>query len=124
MDRIEMEERTIKFVLQNIYDNLDLSTPNYCAEVTSAEMAAQLSDSLPLIYLWNEDLNTGSFLLSINGALLAYLIEALIPRSDESFTTVLDSVTAILSASTRHSIVAACEKSGLPPSVVFSGRQR
>ena len=95
--------------------------PIYCNEVTSESIAAELADSLPLIYLWNEDLRAGTFSLSINGSLLGYLIEALIPRADESFQVVRDSVMAALAASTRHAVVKACETVGLPPSIAFDG---
>lgn len=120
MNREEMEDRTIKFVLQRVYENQKLSTPIYCTEVTSEADALRLSDALPLIYLWNEDLRVGTFSISINGSLLAFLLEALVPRSDESFEVVFDSVVAILSTTARGAVVETCGASSLPPSVLFA----
>lgn len=120
MNRHDMEEKAIAFVLQQIFDSRQLSTPIYCGEVTSEGVASELANILPLLYIWNEAWPAGTFTLSVNGTLLGYLLEAVVPREDESFKTVFDGVAEALSLSVRNSVTAVCEKTGMPPSILFA----
>ena len=107
MTRQEMERQAVGLILN-------------CAEVTSEEVASELAHILPLLYIWNEAWPAGTFTLSVNGALLGYLMEALVPREDESFKFIFESVTAALSTAVRDSVIEVCEKAGMPPSLLFA----
>ena len=120
MTRQEMERQAVGLILKQIFDSQQLSTPIYCAEVTSEEVASELAHILPLLYIWNEAWPAGTITLSVNGALLGYLMEALVPREDESFKFIFESVTAALSTAVRDSVIEVCEKAGMPPSLLFA----
>jgi hypothetical protein len=47
-------------------------------------------------------------------------MEALVPREDESFKFIFESVTAALSTAVRDSVIEVCEKAGMPPSLLFA----
>lgn len=50
-----------------IFNDEKLLHSTYCPHVTSDEYINNNHKNLPLIYIWNENLNTGSFIVSVNG---------------------------------------------------------
>jgi hypothetical protein len=120
----EVEKSVVQFVLQEIFDDERLSRLVFCKEVTSEADTEALAGSLPLIYIWNEDRQRGTFSISINGPILDGLIETLLPRDHPSFKRVRDEVTSVLAIATQRAVVSTCEKAGALPSDVFRSVER
>lgn len=117
----EQEKLIVQFVLQQVFKDDNLSRPRYCTEVKSECDANRLSDALPLIYIWNEDRIKGTFSISVNGGLLEFLLEAVVPRSSASFNKIRDEAISVISNASQTSVVSTCEKLGAFASDIFYG---
>ncbi len=114
------EHTVVQFLLRHVLTNSTLSTPVYCADVHTEADATRLADTLPLIYLWNEDRAHGTFSISVNGSVVGLLLEPLVARSEPAFARIRDAVCAGISSAARRAVVDACQRAELPPSVVFA----
>ena len=106
--------------LSLIFNDEKLVHPIYCPNITSEEYTNNNQKSLPLIYIWNENLDTGSFTVSVNGYIVGYLLEAFCSRDNPDFKPMKDQIMAILSETTTNAIVSMCEQLRTLPSKLFT----
>jgi hypothetical protein len=111
-------------ILSAIFSSPELYVPMYCDKVKSANHAAELMDVLPLIYIWNQNVENGSFALSINGSIVGRFVEKFMSRSHVDFKNVRDEIMETLSRSSINTVSSFCEGTGDLPSVLFSGSSR
>jgi len=116
MDRKEI----IQTVIGWMFNDVAISQPLYSPQIKSEKDGEKYSDTLPLIYIWNEKKKTGSFSVSINGPIVGEALEHLMPRSDPSFALTRDEIMEIVREVAIKSILNTCEKVGALPSIVFS----
>jgi hypothetical protein len=114
------EKAIVQSLLSEIFNNESIAKPVYCPEVQSEADARSMAESLPLIYIWNEDRNRGSFSISVNGRVVGSILERKVNRSSPSFGPIRDEVMQVLQQATQGSVVSACERIGALPSVVFA----
>lgn len=117
---MQKHDELIKTTLAALLKDVAISQPLYCPEIKSEHDGECASDTLPLIYIWNEDPSRGSCSISINGPIVGQALEHFLPRSDENFAGVKDQITAIVKEVAITSISNTCEKLGVLPSRAFS----
>jgi hypothetical protein len=100
-------------------DDGKLLKPVYISWIKT-EKDAETNSPLPLIYLWNEDPQAGTFTVTVNGRQVASLLETLLPREHAEFVATRDNIMTVLAKSSTAAVVAACERTGLLPSLGFS----
>ena len=101
-----------------IFNDEKLSAPVYLSEIQSEQDGDKLG-LYPIIYIWNECRDTGSFSVSINTKPIARLLEGHLPRSHSKFDQVRDETAKILSAVSQKSIISTCQKVEAFPSDIF-----
>jgi hypothetical protein len=105
-------------LLTVISNDTMLCTPVYLEEIES-EHEVETWEDAPLVYLWNEDRQTGSFSLSVNGKLVEERLETLVPREHEQFELIRDGVINAIAQTAQNSVVETCEQLGAYPSKIF-----
>lgn len=115
----ENEKKVVQALLSAIFHDESLSKPVYCGHVKSEDDAQRLSSELPLVYIWNEDQDKGSFSVSVNGSIIGSILEQQVPRSSPAFQRIRDEAIRVLSAASSKSVVSTCQKIGAFPSVLF-----
>ncbi len=95
-----------------------LFKPVYLKELKTEE-EAEIIDELPLVYLWNEDINNGTFSLSINGRIIGRMLESYCSRNDPKFVPRRDEITNVLSDVSKKSVVNICSRLRISPSKIF-----
>ena len=75
---------------------------------------------MPLIYIWNVDRATGTFILSVNGKAIAHLLEPFVAREDPAYVEIRDEAMKVISGASTQSVLAAVEKTGLMSDVLFA----
>lgn len=66
-----------------------LSMPVYLPGIRSKAECDELG-LWPLIYIWNVDRAAGTFSLSVNGKVIAHLLEPFVPREDPAYVEIRD----------------------------------
>jgi hypothetical protein len=95
--------------------------PIYWPTLKSDEDCNRLQGILPLVYIWNEK-SIGTelhFELSINGSIIATLLESIMPRSDPNFDHTRDAIMQDLAKMSKGCVLQICTELGAPPSEVF-----
>lgn len=115
----DTDKKIVQSLISAIFNNESIAKPVYCPEVMSEADASSKADSLPLIYIWNEDKVKRSFSISVNGLIVGAILEQKVDRSDPSFVLIRDEVMQVLRNATQSAVVSACEHVGAMPSVVF-----
>ena len=110
----------VRTVMQALFSDVVLSQPLYCPEIKSEEGGERASDTLPLIYIWNENPSVGSCSISINGPIVGQTLEHFLARSDPSFIVIRNQILTTVREVAISSISNTCEKLGVLPSVAFS----
>jgi len=113
------KDELVKSLVAYIFNDQKLSMPVYLNEIQSEQDADSLG-LYPVIYIWNECRDTGSFSVSINTKPIAHLLEGHIPRSHSNFNQVRDKVASILSNVSQSTVISTCQKVGAYPSDVFA----
>lgn len=113
------EKEIVQQLLAAIFSHETLSKPIYCSYVRSEADASRLSADLPLIYIWNEDRQCGSFSISVNGPIVGSILEQKVPRSDASFERIRDEAMRVIRDVSQGSVVSTCQKLGALPSDLF-----
>lgn len=111
-------EAIIKFAVSDLMSKDGLSTPVYRPDIVK-ESDAEGRKDLPLVYIWNEDPQAGSFRLSVNGNIVGYCLEAIVPRSDPMFAQCRDRIIQIISDLMQSAVLSTCEKARCLPSQIF-----
>lgn len=111
-------EAIIKFAISDLMSADGLATPVYRPDIVN-ESDAESRKDLPLVYIWNEDPKTGSFSLSVNGNIVGYCLEAIVPRSDPMFARCRDRIMQTISDLTQSAVLSTCEKARCLPSHIF-----
>ncbi len=117
-EKINSHELVSNLLSYIIHDEM-LSTPVYLSEVKTFEDAHSIGVA-PVIYIWNEDRDIGSYTVSVNGDAVAHLLEGALPRKHSQFNTVRDEVIAALTRMVSATIASVCENTGAFPSDLFS----
>lgn len=117
--RKKLERLIVDFAVGQVFADLGLSTPVYCADVLSEADIRRLSASLPLIFIWKEDQAPGAFRLSVNEPMLVRLLAPLVPRGDPSFCRIHGEVALGIMHASRD-VFAACREPGAKPSERFT----
>ena len=110
----------IKTVIAALFRDVAISQPLYCPDLKTEHDGELASDTLPLVYIWNEDSSQGTCSISINGPIVGQALEHFLPRSDASFAGVRDQILATVKEVAITSISNTCEKLGVLPSRAFS----
>lgn len=105
-------------LLTEISNDTMLCTPVYLEEIVSEQEVETWQDA-PFVYLWNEDQQTGSFSLSVNGKIVEEHLEVMIPREHEQFELIRDGVINAIARTAQDSVIKLCEQLGAYPSEVF-----
>lgn len=105
-------------LLSFIINDEALSVPVYLEEIKSEQDADALGLT-PAVYVWNENRDTGSFTVSVNGKTIGHLLEGVVPREHSQFNAIRDEVMVALSISSKATIVSICERLGAFPSDIF-----
>lgn len=109
-------------LLTEISNDPELCTPVYFENI-SIEHEVEEQEDAPLVYLWNEDRQTGGFSLSVNGKLVEERLEKLVPRDHEQFELILDGVINAIAQTAQSSVVKTCEQLDAYPSDIFSTKK-
>ena len=120
MNQIQHNKKLMEAVIGALLSDRGISQPLYCPNIVCEQDGERMSDSLPLIYIWNENLKHGSCSISINGPIVGEALEAYLPRSDPEFATLLTEIMETIREASLAAIRTACEKTGTMPSVAFS----
>ena len=112
------KHQIVSSLLSYIINDKKLSYPLYLHEITCEEDAENLG-LYPIVYVWNENREAGSFSISINGKAVGHLLEAVVPREHSQFNTIRDETMLALSKAANESVVSTCEAAGLYPSDLF-----
>ena len=112
-------DTVVKSLLSFILNNDKLSMPVYLSHIHSETDAEEIG-MYPVIYIWNESKEKGSFSVSVNTKPIAHLLEGQIPRSHRNFEEIRDKVAQNLSEVLEASIISTCQRLGAYPSDVFS----
>lgn len=111
--------KVVEAVLSLIYQDEGLSTPVYLPHIHSLQDIDDSAESLPLIYIWNENRKTGEFVVSINGSIIGDLVEEICNREESLFIQIRDETMAVLTTVTQGAILDMCKKTGCLPSDLF-----
>lgn len=114
------KKEKVKILLSLILPDSELTQPVYCDFVKSEEDANIFQKALPLVYIWNENNIDNTFSASINGWVIASLLEAFIARSNPDFNEVRDEVLSTMRKISIPAILKVCEEANAMPSVVFA----
>lgn len=115
----EQEKAVAQYLLSFVFNDEQLSKPVYCKQVRSEQDAERLSGDLPLVYVWNENRQSGTFAVSVNGPILGDLLEGIVPRDDPSFVRIRDEAMSVLAKTSQGAVVSTCQKIGAYPSDLF-----
>ncbi len=96
-----------------------LGDPRYCPNVKSEDYAHENQYHLHVTDIWNANLNTGAFSISINGFIVGSILESVCSRDNPNFQSIRDEIMSILSKLGTATVVEMCQQSGLPPSRLF-----
>ena len=105
-------------LLSFIFSNDRFLQPAYLREIKT-ENDANILGLTPIVYIWNENRDTRSFTVSVNGKAIGHLLECVVPREHSQFNAIRDEAMNALSMASKASIVSACERLGTFPSDVF-----
>lgn len=105
-------------VLSLVLNDKTLALPIFMPDIRTEEDAYNCNN-LPLIYIWNEDKNLGSFTVSVNGTIVRYLLESLVSCEHPQFVEFRDQIQQLLSDSSKKAILNRCKLTGLFPSDCF-----
>lgn len=97
----------------------DLMKPRYVGWLRDEAHADACSDQLPMLYVWNEDTQAGTFSYTVNGSLVSSLLETLLPREHPQFAAVRDELMRVLKEVTLDAMLHGCSEVGLMPSQVL-----
>ena len=115
------KDEIVRELMLMILTDTRLSTPVFLHEVKSVSDGESLGSS-PVVYVWNEDPKAGSYTLSVNGTAIASLLESVIPRSDNRFEAVTETVFESLLQKSLSTVTKICEDTGELPSALFAKR--
>lgn len=101
-----------------ILNDEKLSTPVYLGQLKT-EQDAETLDLFPIVYIWNENKEAGTFSVSINGKAVGHILEGAMPRKSPFFDTVRDTVMKNLSQVSQATIIETCQEIGAVPSDIF-----
>ncbi len=107
-----------KQLLSEISNDIALCTPVYLDGISSEEQAETM-DNAPLVFLWNEDRDSGGFHLSVNSNIVENLLAEKISREHEQFELIREGAMKAIAQTAQASVVSVCEKLGAYPSQVF-----
>ena len=107
-----------KQLLTEISNDTDLCTPVYFSDVVSEE-EVETMDNAPLVFLWDEDRDSGGFHLSVNSRIVEEHLAKMIPRDHEQFELIREGVMKAIAQTAQSSVVKLCEQLGAYPSQVF-----
>ena len=105
-------------LLSEISNDTELCTPVYLDDVSSEE-EAEASETTPLVFLWDEDRNSGGFHLSVNSKIVEKLLVEKISREHEQFELIREGVMKAIAQTAQASVVSVCEQLDAYPSQVF-----
>jgi hypothetical protein len=106
-------------VVVEILTDRHLSFPWYQAEIRSEAEAQAASARLPLIYSWNEVVQTGhlrSLTVSVNSARIGQMLACYLPRSHPGFAPARDRLTRLLCDTQSRMLLGLCAESCAWPS--------
>lgn len=109
-------------LLTEISNDPMLCTPVYLENIAT-EHDVDAQEDAPLVYLWNEDRETGGFSLSVNGKLVEERLEKLVPRDHDQFELIRDGVINAIAQTAQSSVVKTCEQLGAYPSDIFGAKK-
>ena len=107
-----------KQLLSDISNDTVLCTPVYLMDVDSEEEVEAI-DNAPLVFLWNEDRESGGFHLSVNSRIVEERLAKMLPREHEQFELIREGVMKAIAQTAQASVVELCEQLGAYPSQVF-----
>lgn len=122
MDKDIDAQEVAKQLLTEISNDTDLCTPVYLSKVVSEE-DIEAKDNTPLVYIWDEDRESGSFHLSVNSRLVGNLLADVISREHEQFELIREGVAKAIAQTAQASVVNLCEQLGAYPSQVFGNNK-
>ena len=105
-------------LLTEISNDTDLCTPVYLTDVSSEDEVEKM-DNAPLVFLWNEDQDSGGFHLSVNSRIVEDRLAVKIPREHERFKLIREGVMKAIAQTAQSSVVKLCEQLGAYPSQIF-----
>lgn len=108
-----------KQLLAEISNDTKLCTPVYLPGIASEEEADSMTNA-PLVFLWDEDRESGGFHLSVNSNIVESLLVVKIPREHEQFDLIKEGVMKAIAQTAQSSVVKICEQLGAYPSQVFA----
>ena len=111
-------KKVTEIFLSLIFNEPSISDPVYMPEVTSEHDAENLGIA-PLVCVWNENRESGTFSVSINKTCVEHLLETFVPKENENFTPIRNEIIAALHSSVPSAISEACGQSGLMPSQLY-----
>ncbi len=112
------EHKIVSSLLSLIINDQVLSNPVYLEEIKTENDGDALGIA-PLVYIWNENREAGTFSVSVNGKAVAHLLESFVPRKHKGFTKMRDEAMLALSKTSKETIVSLCGQLGVYPSQLF-----
>ena len=105
-------------VLAEISQDTVLCTPVYLPGIASEE-EGEIMENAPLVFLWNEDRDTGGFHLSVNSRIVEQYLLKKLPQDHEQFDIVREGIMNAIAQTAQSSVVKLCEELGAYPSQLF-----
>ncbi|MFT0533163.1 hypothetical protein ACMHYJ_10120 [Castellaniella hirudinis] len=116
---VDTHQKVQDFLTLAAADPGNLLKPRYVGWLRDEAHAAACRDQLPMLYVWNEDAGAGTFSYTVNGTVVGFLLEALLPREHPQFVEVRDELMRVLKDVTMDAMVYTCKEVGLMPSQVL-----
>ena len=118
MDKDIDAQAVAKQLLSDISNDTALCTPVYIDGISSEEEVETI-DNAPLVFLWDEDRESGGFHLSVNSKLVGNRLAEAMPREHEQFELIREGVMKAIAQTAQASVVKLCEQLGAYPSQLF-----
>lgn len=107
------EEEIIQEIIRSLMSEKKHSFPYYRDDIRSENDASEKSETLPLVYIWNEHWSEDGglrFSLSVNGGIVAEKLKQYIPRDDPDFAEIRDHIIKIISTTQNKVVIEMCQK--------------
>jgi len=120
---IDNQDPIVSKMVKEIFQDRSLSTPVYRADLVTDNDIREKISSLPLIYIWNEDSELGTFIVSVNEVKIEEMLERQVDRSDALFAQYRDRISILVTSIVNQTVAETVRRMRLFPSSLFIGEE-
>lgn len=112
----KLTDEQLAGMLVTDFMNQGIAEPQFCAFLRTEADIRGNENRIPLVYVWNENRQKGSFTVSVNGAKVAQFLEAQISRDNPRFSRVRDMAINVMAEAANNTLLKVCQKARMFPS--------